>query len=131
MEQESNVNRQSLTDRVDKALNFYDALFDCLVTASSVKKIFFERAMLGEQIKNIIACEGAERKERYELLKAWISRLELAGFCAEAISLEGMLRGVTELQNFARGYKIIRDEKFLVLCWNNNPLFSLSAWRYL
>ncbi|QHN99713.1 Scarecrow-like protein [Arachis hypogaea] len=131
MEQESNVNGQSLTDRVDKALYFYAALFDCLVTAPSVKKILVERAMLGEQIKNIIACEGAERKERYESLKAWISRLELAGFCGEAISLEGMLRGLTELQNFARGYKIIRDEKFLFLCWNNNPLFSLSAWRYL
>ncbi|RDX57880.1 Scarecrow-like protein 3, partial [Mucuna pruriens] len=82
-EQESNVNGSTLTERVDKALDFYGALFNCLeatVSTTLVERIIMERTLLGEEIKNIVACEGVERKERHEKLETWIPRLELARF---------------------------------------------------
>ncbi|MED6194345.1 hypothetical protein PIB30_027603, partial [Stylosanthes scabra] len=132
-EQESDVNGRSLRDRVEKALHFYAALFDCLEAGgpNPIKRMMVERGMLGEQIKNIIACEGGDRKERYERLKEWIPRLELAGFRAAEIGLEGMSRGLVELQDYAGNYRIVRDDRSLFVCWNDIPLFSLSAWRYL
>ncbi|MED6210520.1 hypothetical protein PIB30_064871 [Stylosanthes scabra] len=130
-EQESNVNGRSLTDRVEKGLHFYAALFDCLQDSAPIKRILVERGMLGEQIKNIIACEGGHRKERYETLKAWIPRLELAGFRGAEIGLEGMSRGLMELQDYTRNYRVIRHDRSLFVCWNDIPLVSVSAWKYL
>lgn len=62
-------------ERLLEVLYFYVVLFDCLeliflrgfVERRKVEKMFF-----GEEIKNIIVCEGGERKERYEKLEKWI-----------------------------------------------------------
>jgi hypothetical protein len=37
-----------------------------------------ERWLLGEEIKNIVACDGAERRERHERLERWAARMERA-----------------------------------------------------
>ncbi|KAJ7005086.1 hypothetical protein NC653_009796 [Populus alba x Populus x berolinensis] len=93
-EQESNHNGLSLMERVTKALNFYAALFDCLestVSRASLERHKVEKMLFGEEIKNIIACEGTERKERHEMLEKWILRLELAGFGSIPLSYHAFL----------------------------------------
>lgn len=133
-EQESNHNGFSLMERVLEALIFYAALFDCLestVTRSSLERQQLEKMLFGEEIKNIIACEGLERKVRHEKLEKWVPRLELAGFGRVPLSYNGMLVATRLLQNYGYdGYKIKEENGCLVICWHNQPLFSISAWKF-
>ncbi|KAK7312125.1 hypothetical protein VNO77_35741 [Canavalia gladiata] len=132
-EQESNVNGSSLTQRVDRALNFYGAMFDCLessISKAMVERSLMEKLLLGEQIMNIIACEGIERKERHEKLHTWIPWLELAGFGKVPISSNGILLATKLLQSYVQGYHILHHNKCLFICWNKIPLFSVSAWKF-
>lgn len=133
-EQESNHNGFTLMERVTKALNFYAALFDCLestVSRASLERHKVEKMLFGEEIKNIIACEGTERKERHEKLEKWILRLELAGFGSIPLSYHGRLQANRLLQSYGYdGYKIKEENGCLLICWQDRPLFSVSAWRF-
>ncbi|KAH0469064.1 hypothetical protein IEQ34_002296 [Dendrobium chrysotoxum] len=71
-EQESNHNGTNFNERFMEALNFYAALTTAVCGAVEVEKLVFR-----EEIKNIIACEGLERKERHEKLHKWMRRKEL------------------------------------------------------
>lgn len=132
-EQESNLNGCSLMERVERALYFYSPLFDCLdstIARSSMERQKLESEVFGEQIKRIIACEGLERKERYEKLEKWIPRMEMAGFRRVPLSYFGMLQAKRVLQSYGHKYKIREDNDCLLLCWSDRPLFSVSAWSY-
>ncbi|GMI84927.1 scarecrow-like 3, SCARECROW-LIKE 3 [Hibiscus trionum] len=133
-EQESNHNGSTLMERVLEALNFYAALFDCLestVSRAPVERQKVEKMLFGEEIKNIIACEGVERKERHEKLEKWILRFELAGFGKVPLSYHGMLQAGRLLQtNNYDGYKIKEDNGSVVICWQERPLYSMSAWGF-
>ncbi|XP_044488180.1 scarecrow-like protein 3 [Mangifera indica] len=133
-EQESNHNGPTLMERVMEALNFYAALFDCLESTlprASIERQKVEKMLFGEEIKNIIACEGTERKERHEKLEKWILRLELAGFGRVPLSYHGILQARRLLQNYGYdGYRIKEENGRLVICWQDRPLYSVSAWRF-
>lgn len=131
-EQDSNHNGSTLMDRLLEALYSYAALFDCLestVSRTSLERLKVEKMMFGEEIKNIIACEGAERKERHEKLERWIQRLDLAGFGNVPLSYYGMLQARRLLEGFGcDGYRIKEENGCVVICWQDRPLFSVSAW---
>lgn len=134
-EQESNHNSSTLMERVMEALNFYAALFDCLestvLSRALIDRQRIEKMLFGEEIKNIIACEGSERKERHEKLEKWILRLELAGFGRVPLSFHGMLQAKRLLQSYGYdGYKIKEENGCIVIYWHDRPLFSVSAWRF-
>ncbi|KAG5049280.1 hypothetical protein JHK85_010383 [Glycine max] len=132
-EQESNLNGSNLMERVDRALYFYSALFDCLdstVMKTSVERQKLESKLLGEQIKNIIACEGVDRKERHEKLEKWIRRLEMAGFEKVPLSYNGRLEAKNLLQRYSNKYKFREENDCLLVCWSDRPLFSVSAWSF-
>lgn len=132
-EQDSNHNGLGLMERLSEALYFYAALFDCLESTlprSSVERRKVEKMLLGEEIKNIIACEGGERRERHEKLERWMQRLDMAGFGSVPLSYMGMLQARRLLQGCnCDGYKIKEDNGCVVICWQDRPLFSVSAWR--
>ncbi|KAG2398182.1 hypothetical protein LR48_Vigan08g203700 [Vigna angularis] len=132
-EQESNVNGASLRERVFKALSFYCTLFDCLEASASrtlIGRSLLEKMLLGEEIKNIVACEGVERKERHEKLETWIPRLELAGFGMASVSSNGIWLAEKLLQSYVPGYHMHQKNQFLFICWEKIPLFSISAWKF-
>ncbi|MED6206214.1 Scarecrow-like protein 3 [Stylosanthes scabra] len=132
-EQDSNHNGSTLMERVLEALYSYAALFDCLestVSRTSVERLKVEKMLFGEEIKNIIACEGAERRERHEKLDKWIQRLDLSGFGNVPLSYYGMLQARRFLQSCGcEGYKMREENGCVVICWQDRPLFSISAWR--
>ncbi|XP_008776639.1 scarecrow-like protein 3 [Phoenix dactylifera] len=133
-EQESNHNGPMLTERFTEALNFYAALFDCLESTAprmSVERARVEKMLFGEEIKNIITCEGAERRERHEKLEKWVQRLELAGFGRVPLSYFATLQARRLLQGYGcEGYKVREEKGCLFICWQDRPLFSVSAWRF-
>lgn len=132
-EQESNHNGASLMERLLEALYFYAALFDCLestVARGSVERMKVEKMMFGEEIKNIIACEGLERKERHEKLERWMRRLDMAGFGRVPMSYYAMLQATRLLQSYGcDGYRIKEENGAVVICWQDRALYSVSAWR--
>ncbi|KAI9115492.1 hypothetical protein K1719_013811 [Acacia pycnantha] len=134
-EQESDNNTPSVADRLDKALNFYGSLFDCLEAnvpkERAIERIMVERMLLGEEIKNIIACDGADRKERHgKFLKTWRPLLELAGFKGVPMNYERMLEVTRPLQSYGLEYKLKENNQCLFTCWNDLPLYSISAWKF-
>ncbi|OWM78432.1 hypothetical protein CDL15_Pgr016156 [Punica granatum] len=133
-EQESNQNGSGLMERVLEALNFYAAMFDCLestIPRASVERQRVEKMLFGEEIKNIIACEGVKRRERHEKLEKWSLRLELAGFGRVYLSYSGMLQAGRLLQSYGfDGYNIKEENGCFFLCWQERPMFSVSAWRF-
>lgn len=133
-EQESNHNRVNLMDRIMEALNFYAALFDCLEStapSASMERQKIESMLYGREIKNIIACEGVERRERHEKLEKWIPRLESAGFGKVCLSYHVMLQARRLLQSYNYdGYKVKDENGCFVICWQDQPLFAVSAWRF-
>ena len=133
-EQESNHNGHTLMERVMEALNFYAALFDCLestLSRASIERQKVEKMLFGEEIKNIIACEGPDRKERHEKLEKWNMRLELAGFGRVPLSYQGMMQATRLLVSYGYdGYRMKEENGCLVICWQDRPLFSVSAWRF-
>ncbi|XP_057790025.1 scarecrow-like protein 3 [Salvia miltiorrhiza] len=133
-EQESNHNRASLMERMMEALNFYAALFDCLEStgpSASVERQKIESMLYGREIKNIIACEGVERRARHEKLERWIPRLESAGFGKVCLSYHVMMQARRLLQSYNYdGYKVKDENGCFVMCWQDQPLFSVSAWRF-
>ncbi|XP_073054902.1 scarecrow-like protein 3 [Primulina eburnea] len=132
-EQDSDHNGNSLMERLSESLYFYAALFDCLESAlprASLERLRMEK-MLGEEIKNVIACEGMERKERHEKLEKWNQRFELAGFASVPLSYYAMLQAKRLLQSYScDGYKIKEENGSVVICWQDRPLLSVSAWRF-
>ncbi|XVF04803.1 hypothetical protein REPUB_Repub05bG0117000 [Reevesia pubescens] len=133
-EQDSNHNGSTLMERLLESLYSYAALFDCLestVSRASLERLKVEKMLFGEEIKNIIACEGAERKERHEKLEKWIQRLDLASFGNVPLSYYGMLQARRLLQGYnCDGYKMKEENGCVVICWQDRTLFSVSAWRY-
>ncbi|KAM7497112.1 hypothetical protein LguiA_021526 [Lonicera macranthoides] len=132
-EQDSNHNGPTLMERLSESLYFYAALFDCLESTlprTSMERLKVEKMLFGEEIKNIIACEGVERKERHEKLEKWIQRLDLCGFGNVPLSYYGMLQAKRLLQGYnCDGYKIKEENGSVVICWHDRPLYSVSAWR--
>lgn len=132
-EQDSDHNGKSLMERLSESLYFYAALFDCLESAlprASIERLKMEKMLFGEEIKDIIACEGFERKQRHERLEKWNQRFELAGFANVPLSYYAMLQAKRLLQSFnCDGYKIREDNGSVVICWQDRPLLSVSAWR--
>lgn len=132
-EQDSNHNGSTLMERLLESLYSYAALFDCLestVPRTSMERMKVEKMLFGEEIKNIIACEGAERKERHEKHEKWIQRIDLAGFGNVPLSYYGMLQARRLLQGYGcDGYKMKEENGSVVICWQDRPLYSVSAWR--
>ncbi|OIW05604.1 hypothetical protein TanjilG_23390 [Lupinus angustifolius] len=132
-EQDSNHNGLSLMERLLEALYTYAALFDCLestVSRTSLERLRVEKMLFGEEIKNIVACEGSERKERHEKLDKWFQRFDLAGFSNVPLSYLGMLQASRFLQsNGCEGYRMREENGCVLICWQDRSLFSISAWR--
>ncbi|XVF69568.1 hypothetical protein PTKIN_Ptkin11bG0091700 [Pterospermum kingtungense] len=131
-EQDSNHNGSALMERLLESLYSYAALFDCLestVPRASLERLKVEK-MFGEEIKNIIACEGAERKERHEKFEKWIQRLDFSGYGNVPLSYYGMVQARRLLQGYnCDGYKMKEENGGVVICWHDRPLYSISAWR--
>lgn len=132
-EQDSNHNKSSLMERLSESLYFYAALFDCLESTlprTSMERLKVEKMLFGEEIKNIIACEGSERKERHEKLDKWVQRLDLSGFGCVPLSYYALLQARRLVQGYScDGCRIKEENGCVVMCWQDRPLFSVSAWK--
>ena len=133
VEQESSHNGTTLLERFVEALHYYCAMFDSLdstLPQQCLERVTLEKHLFGQEIKNIVACEGVERIERHEKLERWRKRMESSGFSALPLSYPTVLQAKQLLQSFAcDGYRLLEDKGSLTLCWQDTPLYSASAWH--
>jgi hypothetical protein len=133
VEQESSHNGPTLLERFIEALHYYCAMFDSLdstMPQQCLERVTLEKHLFGQEIKNIVACEGVERVERHEKLEKWRKRMENAGFQMLALSQPTVLQAKRLLHCYAcDGYRLLEKDGCLTLCWQDTPLYSASAWH--
>ncbi|GMI66281.1 phytochrome a signal transduction 1 [Hibiscus trionum] len=132
VEQESNTNTAPFFPRFLETLNYYTAMFesiDVTLPREHKERINVEQQCLARDVVNIIACEGAERVERHELLGKWRSRFRMAGFTPYPLSSLVNATIKTLLENYSGRYRLEERDGALYLGWMNRDLVASCAWK--
>ena len=132
VEQEANVNTAKFFHRFQEVFSCYLAMFesiDATLERDHKERINVEQHCLAGEIVNILACEGAEREERHELLSTWRSRFTKAGFTPYPLSSYVNATIKTLLENYCDKYRLEERDGALFLGWMNRALVSSSAWQ--
>ncbi|PWA48984.1 transcription factor GRAS [Artemisia annua] len=134
VEQESDHNLTRLVDRFVEGLHYYSAIFDSIDTTftigefSSDDRIRLED-MVGQEILNMVACEGLERVERHERIARWVVRFSRAGFKPANLWLAAMEEAQQIIESLGPiGYKVVTHRPGLMICWHDRPIYTVSAW---
>lgn len=139
VEQETDCHDQpSLEARFSTALRYFAALFDALdasLPAASPAR-FKAEALFAAHIRNILACDGPLRHERYQPLRRWQRLLAPAGFRCIPLSQRTRLQAHILLRMFSSSiasYRLLPElpsdhHQHLTLAWLDQPLFTASAW---
>ncbi|KAF9610271.1 hypothetical protein IFM89_021832 [Coptis chinensis] len=132
VEQESNTNTAPFFLRFLETLDYYTSMFESIdvkLPREHKERINVEQHCLARDVVNIIACEGAERVERHELLTKWRSRFMMAGFSPYPLSsvVNSTIRGL--LGNYCEHYTLAEKNEALYLGWKNRDLVTSCAWR--
>ncbi|BAT77315.1 hypothetical protein LR48_Vigan01g325500 [Vigna angularis] len=132
VEQESNTNTSPFFYRFLETLDYYTAMFESIDVAcprDDQKRVSAEQHCVARDIVNMIACEGAERVERHELLGKWRSRLSMAGFKQCQLSSSVIVATQNLLNDFSQNYRLEHKDDALYLGWMNRHMATSSAWR--
>ena len=132
VEQESNTSNIPFFPRFVETMNYYLAVFESIDAAlprEHKERINVEQHCLAREIVNLIACEGAERVERHELLKKWRSRFTRAGFTPYPLS-SYVNSSIKKLQESYPGHHTIEErDGALYLGWKNQVLVASCGWK--
>jgi hypothetical protein len=85
-----------------------------------------EGLVLGEEICGVVACEGAERKERHERLAQWARRMETGGMECVGLSYGVMMEARKLLQSRVRGHARRARRRVLLLLAPEAALLHLQ-----
>uniref|UniRef100_M8BVE4 Uncharacterized protein n=1 Tax=Aegilops tauschii TaxID=37682 RepID=M8BVE4_AEGTA len=136
-EQEADHNDEFM-GRFDNALNYYGALFDALeesipARGLAIERSDMERCLLLQEIRDIVACDGAQHRERHERMVKWAERMKAAGFASAAMSADAVAQTVMLGQMVTgcrREYRVSsKKDLCFFIHWCDIPLFSVSTWR--
>ncbi|KAG4915500.1 hypothetical protein JHK87_053057 [Glycine soja] len=133
VEQEASHNGPYFLGRFLEALHYYSAIFDSLdatFPAESAQRAKVEQYIFAPEIRNIVACEGAERFERHERLEKWRKIMEGKGFKGVALSPNAVTQSKILLGLYScEGYRLTEDKGCLLLGWQDRAIIAASAWR--
>ncbi|XWS25035.1 hypothetical protein CRYUN_Cryun27aG0036300 [Craigia yunnanensis] len=132
VEQDVNTNTSPFFPRFIEAYSYYSAVFESLdatLPRESQDRMNVERQCLARDIVNIVACEGEERIERYEVAGKWRARMMMAGFtsCPMSPNVIDMIRKL--IREYCDRYKLKEDLGALHFGWEDKSLIVASAWR--
>lgn len=134
VEREANHNHAVFLNRVAEAVEHYAAVFESLeatLPPSSRERMVVEGVWFGREIRDIVAAEGSDRKERHERFPAWEMLLRGSGFSNIALSPFALSQAklLLRLHYPSEGYQLRNLGDCFFLGWQNRPLFSVSSWR--
>ncbi|KAF9616898.1 hypothetical protein IFM89_032860 [Coptis chinensis] len=88
--------------------------------------------MFAKEIRNIVAFEGSDRFERHESFAEWRKLMVNNGFRNMGIGDREMLQSRMLLKMYScEKYSLVKqgeDGAGLTLCWQEQPLYTVSAW---
>ncbi|KAE9616240.1 hypothetical protein Lal_00017489 [Lupinus albus] len=132
VEQDMNTNTAPFLPRFVEAYNYYSAVFDSLdatLPRESQDRMNVERQCLAKDIVNIVACEGEDRIERYEVAGKWRARMMMAGFTSCPVSTN-VVEAIRKLiKQYCDRYKIKEEIGALHFGWEDKNLIVASAWK--
>lgn len=133
VEMEASHNGPYFLGRFLEALHYYSAIFDSLdatFPGDSPERAKVEQYLFAAEIRNIVACEGAERVERHERLEKWRKIMEGKGFKGVALSSNAVTQSKILLGLYpCDGYRLTEDRGCLLLGWQDRAIVAASAWR--
>nr|XP_043617047.1 GRAS family protein RAM1-like [Erigeron canadensis] len=133
VEQEASHNGPYFLGRFLEALHYYSAIFDSLdatFPADSIQRAKVEQYIFAPEIRNIVACEGAERVMRHERLEKWRKIMEGKGFQGVPLSENAVTQSKILLSLYScDGYRLTEDKGCLLLGWQDRSILAASAWR--
>ncbi|GLJ20657.1 hypothetical protein SUGI_0376110 [Cryptomeria japonica] len=105
----------------------YDAI---LPDRDDVKRVKFEEAFCGSQIRNMIACEGNDRRVRHVRTDVWRKFFGHAGLTEMAFSHQVWYQARLLLRQFphAECYTLEANGSAIMVGWKGTPLQAISAW---
>lgn len=133
VEQDVNTNTTPFLSRFAEAYSYYSAVFESLdatLPRDSQDRVNVEKQCLARDVVNIIACEGEERIERYEVAGKWRARMLMAGFRAIPMGQKtgDMIRKLISMRYCDR-LKVKEEMDALHFGWEDKNLIVTSAWR--
>lgn len=131
VEQEINTNTAPFFPRFIEAYNYYSAVFETLeatLPRDSQDRLNVEKQCLARDIVNIVACEGEERIERYEVAGKWRARMMMAGFspCPVSNNVSESIRKL--IKQYSERFKVKEETGGLHFSWEDKVLIVASAW---
>lgn len=132
VEQDVNTNTAPFLTRFTEAYNYYSAVFESLdatLPRDGQERMNVERQCLARDIINIVACEGEERIERYEVAGKWRARMMMAGFTPSPISHDVKDEIHKLIKQYSKRYKVKEEIGALHFGWDDKILIAASAWR--
>ncbi|KAI4337906.1 hypothetical protein L6164_016270 [Bauhinia variegata] len=132
VEQDVNTNTTPFFPRFVEAYNYYSAVYDSLDTTlprDSQDRMNVEKQCLARDIVNIVACEGEDRIERYEVAGKWRARMTMAGFTSSPMSADVTDAIRKLIKQYCDRYKIKEEMGALHFGWEDKNLIVASAWR--
>uniref|UniRef100_A0A2P2LGD1 Scarecrow-like protein 1 n=1 Tax=Rhizophora mucronata TaxID=61149 RepID=A0A2P2LGD1_RHIMU len=132
VEQDMNTNTTPFLPRFIEAYNYYSAVFESLdatLPRESQDRVNVERQCLARDIVNIVACEGEERIERYEVAGKWRARMMMAGFTSCSMSFNVIDIGQKLIKEYSNRYTMKQEMGALLFGWEDKSLIVTSAWR--
>ncbi|RCV15563.1 hypothetical protein SETIT_3G066300v2 [Setaria italica] len=119
--------------RFREALFYYSSQFDMLnstVIRSHEARILIERDLLGADVFNVVACEGAERIEKPETYKQWQVRILKAGFKQLPVNQTILKSSVARKKDlYHEDFVVDEDSGWLLQGWKGRILHALSSWK--
>ncbi|KAI3835001.1 hypothetical protein MKX03_007294 [Papaver bracteatum] len=132
VEQDINTNTAPFYPRFVEAYTYYLAVFESLdatLARNSPDRMNVEKQCLARDIVNIIACEGEERIERYEVAGKWRARMKMAGFvsCPLSTQVESTIKA--SLKQYCDRFNVKQEQGALNFGWEGKSLVVASAWK--
>ncbi|XP_028781614.1 scarecrow-like protein 1 [Neltuma alba] len=132
VEQDVNTNTTPFFPRFVEAYNYYSSVFESLdatLPRESQDRMNVERQCLARDIVNIVACDGEDRIERYEVAGKWRARMAMAGFTSSPLSshVNDSIRKL--IRHYCDRYKMKEEMGALHFGWEDKNLIVASAWR--
>lgn len=132
VEQDMNTNTAPFLQRFAEVYNYYSAVFESLdatLSRDSQERVNVERQCLARDIINIVACEGLERIERYEVAGKWRARMMMAGFTPCPISRNVYDSIQNLIKQYSERYKTKEEAGALYFGWEDKNMTVVSAWK--
>ena len=119
--------------RFREALFFYSALFDMLennVPRENQDRLVLEREIWGNEILNVLACEGLARVIRPETYKQWQIRTLRAGFRPLPLSQKIMKKIKAKVKScYHKDFFVDEVGEWMLEGWKGRVMFALSCWK--